>query len=160
VHSPRGEVPGTCPDPPPDSCLVGSCTGLAYQFSEFFPAGIQFSGGSSAGWGDPPSGLYLISANAGFKFRIDNAVDYNLFSTVDPGDSPILDGGVWLVAYDNSGNPTVIHDISTGQLQVGLTWDRMPTDGLGSDRVWTLGLDLAAPDSLLAASSAGASICW
>jgi len=31
----------------------------------------------------------------------------------------------------------------------------MPTDGLGSDRVWTLSVDPAAPDRLLAAPSAG-----
>ena len=37
----------------------------------------------------------------------------------------------------------------------GSTWARMPTDGLGSDRVWTLGLDPAAPERLLAASLAG-----
>lgn len=37
----------------------------------------------------------------------------------------------------------------------GLSWARMPTDGLGSDRVWTLGLDPAAPERLLASSAAG-----
>jgi len=37
----------------------------------------------------------------------------------------------------------------------GTRWDRMPTDGLGSDRVWALGLDPAAPERLLAAASAG-----
>jgi hypothetical protein len=31
----------------------------------------------------------------------------------------------------------------------------MPTGGLGSDRVWTLGLDPAAPNRLLASSAAG-----
>jgi hypothetical protein len=31
----------------------------------------------------------------------------------------------------------------------------MPTDGLGSDRVWTLSVDPAAPERLLAAPSAG-----
>lgn len=42
------EVYQACEDPPPDSCLVGSCTGIAYQNSEFFPAGIQFSGATGA----------------------------------------------------------------------------------------------------------------
>ncbi len=37
----------------------------------------------------------------------------------------------------------------------GLTWNRMPTDGLASDRAWTLGLDPAAPERLVVASSAG-----
>jgi len=37
----------------------------------------------------------------------------------------------------------------------GLTWARMPTDGLASDRAWTLGLDPATPEQLLVGSSAG-----
>jgi photosystem II stability/assembly factor-like uncharacterized protein len=37
----------------------------------------------------------------------------------------------------------------------GLTWDRMPTEGLASDRAWTLGLDPATPEQLLVGSSAG-----
>ena len=37
----------------------------------------------------------------------------------------------------------------------GTTWSRMPTDGLGSDRVWTLGIDPRAPDRILAGASAG-----
>jgi photosystem II stability/assembly factor-like uncharacterized protein len=37
----------------------------------------------------------------------------------------------------------------------GKTWERMPTDGLASDRVWTLGLDPAAPERLLVASPTG-----
>jgi photosystem II stability/assembly factor-like uncharacterized protein len=37
----------------------------------------------------------------------------------------------------------------------GSTWERMPTDGLGSERVWSLSADPAAPDRLLAAASAG-----
>ena len=37
----------------------------------------------------------------------------------------------------------------------GASWTRMPTDGLGSDRVWAMTIDPAAPNRLLAASSAG-----
>jgi photosystem II stability/assembly factor-like uncharacterized protein len=37
----------------------------------------------------------------------------------------------------------------------GKTWERLPTDGLASDRVWTLGLDPAAPERLLVASPTG-----
>ena len=37
----------------------------------------------------------------------------------------------------------------------GKTWERMPTDGLASDRVWTLGLDPAAPERLLVARRRG-----
>jgi len=37
----------------------------------------------------------------------------------------------------------------------GVTWARIPTDGLASERVWTMGLDPAAPERLLVSSSAG-----
>ncbi|HEU5309985.1 MAG TPA: YCF48-related protein, partial [Candidatus Eisenbacteria bacterium] len=37
----------------------------------------------------------------------------------------------------------------------GSTWERMPTVGLGSERVWALTADPSAPDRLLAAASAG-----
>ena len=37
----------------------------------------------------------------------------------------------------------------------GSTWERMPTAGLGSERVWSLSADPAAPDRLLASASAG-----
>jgi photosystem II stability/assembly factor-like uncharacterized protein len=37
----------------------------------------------------------------------------------------------------------------------GKTWERMPTDGLASDRVWTVGLDPAAPERLLVSSPSG-----
>src|SRR5712691_10649625 len=40
-------------------------------------------------------------------------------------------------------------------LDSGRTWERLPTDGLASDRVWTLGLDPAAPERLLVASPTG-----
>ena len=40
-------------------------------------------------------------------------------------------------------------------MDAGKTWERMPTDGLASDRVWTLGLDPAAPERLLVASPTG-----
>jgi photosystem II stability/assembly factor-like uncharacterized protein len=37
----------------------------------------------------------------------------------------------------------------------GETWERLPTEGLVTDRVWTVGLDPTAPDRVLAASPAG-----
>jgi photosystem II stability/assembly factor-like uncharacterized protein len=37
----------------------------------------------------------------------------------------------------------------------GMTWERMPTGDLPSDRVWTLGLDPEAPDRVLASSAGG-----
>ena len=37
----------------------------------------------------------------------------------------------------------------------GETWERLPAEGLVSDRVWTLGLDPAAPEHILVASPSG-----
>ena len=37
----------------------------------------------------------------------------------------------------------------------GRTWARMPTDGLGSDRVWALAVDPSSPQWVFASSSAG-----
>ena len=111
-----------CESPPPDLCQVGYCSGLSYQISQFYPAGIQFSVATGAGWVGPPAGHFLIRAVTGFKFRIDNALDYDFFCTVDPGDSPIVDGGVYsgvvqLMAHDNAGNQTLIHYVQDGMLQ-------------------------------------------
>jgi hypothetical protein len=108
-----------CEDPPPDSCLVGSCTGVGFQTSQFFPAGIQFSGGTGANWGIPPSGIWLVNSYSGFKFRVDTAVDYNLFAIVDPGDSPSLGGtgGVYLEA-NYSGESATLFFLENSQSQV------------------------------------------
>jgi hypothetical protein len=37
----------------------------------------------------------------------------------------------------------------------GETWERLPAEGLASDRIWTLAVDPAAPDRVLAASPTG-----
>jgi hypothetical protein len=109
-----------CQNPPPDQCLVGQCTGTAYQVSEFFPAGLQFSGVTRASWGGPPSGLWSVQSVSGFKFRIDNTLDYNLFIDVDPGDSHLTGGtggAVRLWAY-YSGGTTALYEVTDGLLQV------------------------------------------
>jgi hypothetical protein len=111
-----------CPEPPPDSCYVGSCSGGAQQISQFYPAGIQFSGVTGAGWDGPEAGIYLIRAVTSFKFRVDTTFDYNLTMIMDPGDSPGLDG-TWagsteLEVYNSAGVATVLHYLQDGQLQV------------------------------------------
>ena len=63
------------------------------------------------------------------------------------------------IAVSSDGRTIYASDFTWGgifrSVNGGSTWARMPTDGLGSDRVWTLGLDPAAPGRLLASSSAG-----
>ena len=63
------------------------------------------------------------------------------------------------IAVSPDGRKIYVSDFNWGgifrSVDGGSTWARMSTDGLGSDRVWTLGLDPAAPERLLASSSAG-----
>ena len=68
------------------------------------------------------------------------------------------------LAMDPNGRALYVSDFTWGGVfrsaDGGSTWDRMPTTGLGSDRVWALGLDPAAPERVLAASSAGGLHVW
>jgi len=63
------------------------------------------------------------------------------------------------IAIHSDGRTMYASDFTWGgifrSVDGGSKWERIPTDGLASDRVWALGLDPAAPDRLLAASSAG-----
>jgi photosystem II stability/assembly factor-like uncharacterized protein len=63
------------------------------------------------------------------------------------------------IAVSPDGSTVYASDFTWGgifrSLDGGSTWDRMPTDGLASDRVWALGIDPSAPEHLLAASVAG-----
>lgn len=63
------------------------------------------------------------------------------------------------IAVDPDGRAIYVSDFTWGGIfrsaDGGSTWKRMPTDGLGSDHVWTLSLDPAAPGRLLAAAAAG-----
>lgn len=112
-----------CPEPPPDQCLVGDCTGGAYQNSQFFPAGIQLSGTTGASWWGPQAGHYLLTNVSGFKFRVDETFDYDLYLQVEPGDSPIVDNGIYagaaqLSIFNSAGSPTILYTTNNGQLGV------------------------------------------
>jgi len=88
-----------------------------------------------------------------------------LFRSGDQGATWLrVDGGIphsdlTGIAVNPDGRTIYASDFTWGgiyrSVDGGLTWARMPTDGLGSDRVWTLGLDPAEPGRLLAASLAG-----
>jgi photosystem II stability/assembly factor-like uncharacterized protein len=63
------------------------------------------------------------------------------------------------IALNPDGRTLYVSDFTWGGIfrstDGGSTWSRMATDGLGSDRVWTLCLDPSAPERLLAGASAG-----
>jgi photosystem II stability/assembly factor-like uncharacterized protein len=63
------------------------------------------------------------------------------------------------IAVQSDGRTIYASDFTWGgifrSVDGGSRWDRMPTDGLASDRVWTLGLDPTSSERLLAASSGG-----
>jgi len=63
------------------------------------------------------------------------------------------------IAMNPNGRTIYTSDFTCGgifrSVDGGRSWDRMPTDGLGSDRVWALGVDPSSPDRVLAAASAG-----
>jgi photosystem II stability/assembly factor-like uncharacterized protein len=63
------------------------------------------------------------------------------------------------LAVHPDGHTIYVSDFTWGgifrSLDGGVSWSRMPTDGLASDRVWTLSLDPTSPDRLLVASPTG-----
>jgi photosystem II stability/assembly factor-like uncharacterized protein len=63
------------------------------------------------------------------------------------------------IAVNPDGRTVYVSDFTWGgifrSVDSGVTWSRMPTDGLGSDRVWTLSVDPAEPHRVLAAPAAG-----
>jgi photosystem II stability/assembly factor-like uncharacterized protein len=88
-----------------------------------------------------------------------------LYRSKDAGETWSLVGGgvphsdlTGIVIHPN-GRSMYVSDFTWGgifrSMDGGSTWERMPTDGLGSERVWSLSMDPAAPDRLLAAASAG-----
>ena len=63
------------------------------------------------------------------------------------------------IAVTPHGDSIFVSDFAWGGVyrsdDLGLSWVRLESDGLVSDRVWALGLDARAPDELLAAPVAG-----
>jgi hypothetical protein len=67
---------------------AGSSSANAFQFSSFFPAGLQFSGASSGTWNTIPGEHYDALSYLRWKVRANGCLEYSLFSEVDPGDIP------------------------------------------------------------------------
>lgn len=63
------------------------------------------------------------------------------------------------IAAASDGRAIYVSDFTWGGVfqsrDGGSTWRRMPTDGLGSDHVWTLSVDPESPGRLVAAAAAG-----
>jgi len=133
-------------------------------------SGIFRSDDAGESWRQISSGLGSVMPHALAFMPSDDHVLFSttsggLFRSGDRGASwRRVDGGIphsdlTGIAVNPDGRTIYASDFTWGGIyrsgDGGLTWARMPTDGLGSDRVWTLGLDPAPPNSLLAAASAG-----
>ena len=67
---------------------AGSSGASAFQNSLFFPAGIQFDGGSGGSWNTIPGEHYDAVSHVRWKIRMNQCVDYTLYAQVEPGDLP------------------------------------------------------------------------
>jgi photosystem II stability/assembly factor-like uncharacterized protein len=78
------------------------------------------------------------------------------------GGLPLLD--ITSLAVSSDGRTVVASEFTQGGLwlshDAGETWTAVPTDGLATPRVWTLALDPARPERLLAATPAGGLHEW
>lgn len=116
----------------------------------------------SAAWTVSPHSVTFMPSNDHVLFATTTA---GLYRSTDQGQSwSRVNGGLphsdlTGIAVSPDGGTLYVSDFTWGGIfrsaNGGGTWDRMPTDGLGSDRVWALGVDPAAPDRVLAAPSAG-----
>jgi photosystem II stability/assembly factor-like uncharacterized protein len=88
-----------------------------------------------------------------------------LFRSRDQGETWSRVGGgmpqadITAIALHPDGRTLYVSDFTWGgvfrSLDGGETWERLPVEGLVSDRVWTLAVDPAAPERVLAASPTG-----
>jgi photosystem II stability/assembly factor-like uncharacterized protein len=145
---------------PDDSSVVIAATAL----------GIYRSTDGGATWGQVSRGFGDIQAHA-IAFVPSNdrvlfaATGKGLFRSADQGATWARStGGIpWTditgLAVHGDGRTVYASDFTWGGIfrstDGGATWERMPTEGLVSDRAWTLAVDPAAADRVLAASPTG-----
>jgi photosystem II stability/assembly factor-like uncharacterized protein len=102
----------------------------------------------------PADDRVLLATTGGGLFRSDD--QGNTWARVTGG-IPYSD--ITGLAIHPDGHTIYASDFTWGgifrSVDSGKTWERMPTDGLASDRIWTLGLDPSAPERLLVASPTG-----
>jgi photosystem II stability/assembly factor-like uncharacterized protein len=102
----------------------------------------------------PGDGRAILATTSGGLFRSDDRGETWKRVT---GGIPYSD--LTGIAASSDGQTIYISDFTRGGIfrstDAGASWTRSPTDGLGSERVWTLAVDPLAPERVLAASSAG-----
>ena len=117
----------------------------------------------SAGFGDvsahtiafvPSDDRVLFAATGKGLFR---SADQGVTWTRSTGGIPWTD--ITGLAVHPDGRTIYASDFTWGGIfrsaDGGATWERLPTEGLVSDRAWTLAVDPAAPERVLAASPTG-----
>jgi photosystem II stability/assembly factor-like uncharacterized protein len=134
------------------------------------PLGFFRSGDGGAHWTQVSPGFGEFTAHTLAFLPSDDKVLFatttrGLFRSPDQGATwARCTGGVPFtditgLAIHPDGRTMYASDFSGGGIfrsqDAGRTWERMPTEGLASDRVWTLGIDPSAPERLLVASPAG-----
>jgi photosystem II stability/assembly factor-like uncharacterized protein len=94
---------------------------------------------------------------AATTFGLYRSTDFGL--TWSRGARGLPDSDYTSLAIAPGGSPIFVSDFAWGGVyrsdDLGLSWTRLSDDGLATNRAWTLGIDLRAPDELLAGSSAG-----
>jgi photosystem II stability/assembly factor-like uncharacterized protein len=115
----------------------------------------------------PVRALLLLPGKEDVVFA---ATARGLFRSGDGGRSWSRRGGGLPYSYiaglaaDPSGRAVYASDFAHGGIfrseDEGLTWSRLPTKGLTSDRAWSLASDPSAPGALLAATASGGLHRW
>ena len=145
---------------PGDSGLVVAATAL----------GVFRSTDGGDTWAQVSSGLgdvlvhsiAFVASRPGFLYA---ATPKGLFQSADQGVSweratgGIPWGDITGLAVHPDGRTIYASDFQHGgifrSIDAGATWERMPTEGLASERIWTVAVDPSSADRVLAASPTG-----
>lgn len=145
---------------PNDSNLVIAATALGiFRSGDGGDTWRQASSGSGDGLAHaiafvPSDDRIVFAATGRGLFR---SADQGVTWTRSTGGIPWTD--ITGLAVHGDGRTVYASDFTWGgifrSVDGGATWERMPSEGLVSDRAWTLAVDPSSPDRLLAASPTG-----